>query len=203
MTCSSLSPKSNLKTVYSLLHSIAGSPSSSSSSPNFLNCFSSRESASVYAAYLRSHFSVSQPEALCSRARGYLSEVRRATHPEDSDSSFCSPSSPAEFLAAASNLSSSTATVPDKVAYPMLKHLPRSGMDFLLHIFNLSWSSHSFPSIWKISSIIPIHKMGKPLDSPASFRPISLTSCVSKLFERIILSRLLFFLESNSILSPR
>ena len=45
--------------------------------------------------------------------------------------------------------------------------------------------------------------MGKPLDSPASFGPISLTSCVSKLFERIILSRLLFFLESNSILSPR
>ena len=76
-------------------------------------------------------------------------------------------------------------------------------MDLLLYIFNLSWTSHSFSSIWKTSSIIPIHKMGKPLDSPASFRPISLTSCVSKLFERIILSRLLFFLESNSILSPR
>ena len=85
----------------------------------------------------------------------------------------------------------------------MLKHLPRSGMDLLLYIFNLSWSLHSFPSIWKTSSIIPIHKMGKPLDSPASFRPISLTSCISKLFECIILSRLLFFLESNSILSPR
>ena len=84
----------------------------------------------------------------------------------------------------------------------MLKHLLRSGMDLLLYIFNLSWSSHSFLSIWKTSSIIPIHKMGKPLDSPASFRPISLTSCVSKLFERIILSRVLFFLESNSILSP-
>ena len=44
--------------------------------------------------------------------------------------------------------------------------------------------------------------MGKLLDSPASFQPISLTSCVSTFFERIILSRLLFFLESNSILSP-
>ena len=44
--------------------------------------------------------------------------------------------------------------------------------------------------------------MGKPLDSPAFIRPISFTSCVSKLFERITLSRLLFFLESNSILSP-
>ena len=202
-TCTSLSPKSNPKSVHSLLRSIAGSPSSSSSSPNFPNCSSPRESASVYAAYLRSHFSVSQPKALRSRARGYLTELRQATCSVESHSSFCSPFSPAEFLAAASSLSSSTATGPDKVAYPMLKHLPRSGMDFLLYIFNLSWSSHSFPSIWKTSSIIPIHKMGKPLDSFASFRPISLTSCVSKLFERIILSRLLFFLESNSILSPR
>ena len=45
--------------------------------------------------------------------------------------------------------------------------------------------------------------MEKPLDFPASFRPISLTSCVSKLFERIILCRLLFFPESNSIFSHR
>ena len=201
-TCSSLSPKNNPKSVHSLLRSIAGSPSSSSSSPNFPNCSSPRESASVYVAYLRSHFSVSQPKALRSRARGYLSELRRATCSEESHSSFCSPFSLAEFLAAASNLSSSTATGPDKVAYPMLKPHPRSGMDFL-YIFNFSWSSHSFPSIWKTSSIIPIHKMGKPLDSIASFRPISPTSCVSKLFERIVLSRLLFFLESNSILSPR
>ena len=44
--------------------------------------------------------------------------------------------------------------------------------------------------------------MGKSLDSSTSFRPLSFTSCVSKLFERIVLSRLLFFLESNSILSP-
>ena len=202
MTCSSLSPKSNPKSVHSLLRSIAGSSSSSSSSPNFPNC-SPRKSASVYADYLRSHFSVSQPKALRSRARSYLSELRRATCPEESHLTLCSPFSPTKFLAAASNLSSSTATGPDKVAYPMLKHLPRCVMDFLLHIFNLSWSSHSFPSIWKTSSIIPIHKMGRPLDSPASFRPISLTSSVSKLFERIIPSRLLFFLESNSNLSPR
>ena len=156
----------------------------------------------VYAAYLKSYFSVFQPKALRSRARGYLSELRRATCPAESHLYFCSPFTLAEFLAAASNLSSSTATGPNKVTYPMLKHLPRSGMDFLLHIFTLSWSSHSFPLIWKTSSIIPIHKMGKPLDSPASFRPISLTSCVSKLFERIILSRLLFFQKSNFILSP-
>ena len=126
-TRSSLSPKSNPKSVHSLLCSIAGSPSSSSSSPNFPNCSSPRELALVYATYLRSHFSVSQPKAVHSRARGYLSELRRATCPVESHSSFCSPFSPTEFLAAASNLSSSNATGPDKVAYPMLKHLPRHG----------------------------------------------------------------------------
>ena len=116
---------------------------------------------------------------------------------------FYSPFSPAELLAAASNLSLSTATGSEKAFYSMLKHLPRSGMDFPVHIFNLSWTLHSFSSIWRTSSIIPIHKMGKPLDSPASFQPISLTSCISKLFQCIILSCLLLFLESNSILSPR
>ena len=59
-TCSSLSPKSNPKSVHSLLRSIVGSPFSS---PNFPNCSSPRESASVYAAYLISNFSISQPEA--------------------------------------------------------------------------------------------------------------------------------------------
>ena len=131
----------------------------------------------------------------CFSARGYLSEICQATCLEESHSSFCSPFSLAEFLAAAPNLSSSSATGPDEVAYLMPKHLPRSGMAFLLYIFNIYWSLHFFPSIWKTSSIITTHKMGKPLDSPASFRPISLTSCVSKLFERIILSHLLFFLE--------
>ena len=138
-TCSSLSPKSNPKSVHFIFCSIAGSSFSSySSSPNFPNCFSPRESALVYTAYLRSHFSVSEPKALRSRARGYLSELRRATCPEESRSSFCYPFFLTEFLAAASNLFSSTATGPDKVADPMLKHLPRSGMDLLLHIFNLS-----------------------------------------------------------------
>ena len=73
--------QSNPKTVYSVLRSIAGSPSSSSSSPNFPNCYSPSKSASVHAAYLRSHFSVSQPKTLHSRARGYLSEALLACPP--------------------------------------------------------------------------------------------------------------------------
>ena len=127
---------------------------------HFPNCSSPGESASLYAAYLRPHISVSQPKTLRSRARGYLTELRRATCPEEYHSSFCSPFSPTELLAAASNLSSSTATGPDKVAYPMLQHFPRSGTDFLispgLYIPFLPSGRHLllFPSTrWKTSRL--------------------------------------------------
>ena len=141
----------------------------------------------------------SAPKALRNRAGGYLSELRLATCPEESHSSFCSPFSPAEFLAAALNLSSSTATGPDKVAYPMLKHLPRSGMDFLQSFLDFAFLSFHLEDIFHYSH----PQDGKTSRLSCFLRPISLTSCVSKLFERIILSHLLFFLESNSILSPR
>ena len=72
-------------------------------------------------------------------------------------------------------------------------------MELPQHFFNLFWSLYFSPSIWKTSSVIPIYKMGKLLDCPAFFRPISLTSCVSKLF--IFLPH--HFIASNSILSPR
>ena len=129
-TCSSLSPKSNPNSVYSLLCSIAGSPSSSS---NFLYCSSLRESALVYAAYLRSYFFVSQPKALRSRARGYLSELRCATCLEESHSSFCSSFSPTELFAAAFNYS------PLDCRWPRQSCLSHAKASFLLwHGFSSS-----------------------------------------------------------------
>ena len=99
---------------------------------------------------------------------------------------------------AAANRSSSTTTESDKVANPMLKHIPRFGTDFRVHVFKLFLSLYSFPSIWKTSSIIFIHKMRR-----AFFPPTSHTFCISMLFERIILLYFVFsfFLDSNFILS--
>ena len=48
----------------------------------------------------------------------------------------------------------------------------------------------------------PILQPGKPSDSPSSYRPISLTFCTSKLFERMVLGRLTYFLEQQGTLSP-
>ena len=90
-----------------------------------------------------------------------------------------------------------------KLAVPsiVLKHLPEPAQLLLLSLFNRSWHSHTFPSCWKPTTIIPIHKPGKPTSSPSFFRPISLTSCIFKLFECLILFRLIFHLKSNHLLS--
>ena len=138
---------------------------------------------------------------LCLPARSYLSELRRNTSAGEFNSSLCSPFSSTELLVAATSRSSSTATSLDKIANHILKHIPRSGIEFCNHVFKLSWYLHSFSSIWKTPSIIPIHKMRRAFEFPAFFRPSSLTFCISMFFERIILSRVFFCLDSNFILS--
>ena len=108
-----------------------------------------------------------------SRTQRLPSDLLRATCPEEFHFSFWFLFCHAEFLAAATNLCSSSANGPSKIAYPTLKRLPRSELDFFLHLFNLAQSLHAFPFIWNTSSAIPIYRTLKPLDSPASFRSVS------------------------------
>ena len=77
---------------------------------------------------LRLNFSVSQ-KTLCRRARGYLSEESRFY--------FCSPLISNKFPTAATNLSFFIPIGLHRVANPMLKHLPHSGKNHLLHIQSL------------------------------------------------------------------
>ena len=145
-----LSPKSRLKRGTRK----TGFASLSSSFSNFFNCYSPRETTSIYANYLRSHFSMSQPKGLRRRARGYLSKLHRASCLEKSHFPFCSPLSSSEFLLAVANFPVSTATGSNALAFSTLKHIRRSDLGFLLHIFNLYWSLPSFLFIWKSSFII-------------------------------------------------
>jgi hypothetical protein len=46
------------------------------------------------------------------------------------------------------------------------------------------------PKDWKISEITMIPKKNNELDNPKSYRPISMTSCIAKLCEKLILSRI-------------
>ena len=94
-----------------------------------------------------------------------------------------------------------TAEGPDKIHYQLLKHLPTESMALLLDIFNYIWQSGDFPDCWREATVIPLPKPGKDHSDPNNYRPISLTSCVCKTFERMINDRLVWYLESNNILT--
>ena len=200
--CSSLSPKTRPSEIFSQLRSISGSPSSISSDlPNFPNYHTPVDCANQLSSHLQSHFSTQTPKPFRSTEKIHMNTIRTA-HCNALCSAFCSPFSSLKLSTAISQLSTSTSSGPDQITYPLLTHLPQSALHFFLYIFNLSWSTHTFSSSWKQSTIIPILKPGKPTDSPSSYRPISLTSFTSKLFERMVLGRLTYFLEQHSILSP-
>ena len=86
---------------------------------------------------------------------------------------------------------------PDNIPPSFLKNLGERAMQELLEIFNLSLSTSDLPQIWRNAIIIPLLKQGKPASNLASFRPISLTSCVVKLMERMLSERLYHLAESN------
>ena len=98
-------------------------------------------------------------------------------------------------------LSSSALTSPgeDNIRYEMITHLPESTKLFLLDVLNGIWTSHSSPDSWDLSVLIPGHKPGKDPELPQSYRPIALTSCLCKLFERMINNRLVWYLESKKL----
>ena len=57
------------------------------------------------------------------------------------------------------------------------------------------------PSSWNHALILPIPKPDKPASDPASYRPISLCSCICKVMERLATNRLTWKLENEKILN--
>ena len=94
----------------------------------------------------------------------------------------------------------------DKACGPdsILAHLLKVGADFicspLSRIFKLSLDSSSLPRDWITANIVPVHKKGDK-HLPSNYRPISLTSIVVKVMERIIHCQLSSALESNNLIS--
>ena len=108
--------------------------------------------------------------------------------------------SPRELKKIIKNLKNSKAPGFDCISNFLLKNLSRKALVYLTYIFNSCFKLSYFPKVWKHAIVIPIPKPGKDLSNPSSYRPISLLSTISKIFERTILKRLNDFISSNNIL---
>jgi len=112
----------------------------------------------------------------------------KSSYPSFFDAQFCLHE--LEELIASSREGSSPGS--DLISYSLLKLLPSIAIQKLLFIFNRMLLENSFPDDWREYDVVLINKN--------DFRPIALSSCVLKLFEKLIKSRLERFIELDMLL---
>ena len=97
-------------------------------------------------------------------------------------------------------LDTSKSKGPDGIPAIVLKTCAPELAHILNKLFQLSYTIGTFPTSWKQAHVFPIPKKGSK-SNPLNYRPISVTSLISKTMETIITKQLLTFLETNNLLS--
>ena len=198
---SNLSFRTDQANTWRVLRSHLGTPSPISNASLQLGtkvATTDREKAGLFAQ----HYYASARFKLDKQHRHLRKAVHRqcnTTPPQTSGS--CSPFTMKELFFAIKKLRTNKAAGPDDITNEMLTHLPTKTLESLLQLYNLSWETGKCPDIWRKAHIVPILKKGKSPSQLSSYRPISLTSCLCKLMERLVQTRLSYILESNDLLS--
>ena len=97
-------------------------------------------------------------------------------------------------------LSTSKSSGPDGIPAIVLKSCAPELAPVPNKLLQLSYNLGIFPSSWNLAHIFPIPKKGDKSD-PSTYRPIAITSLISKTMETIVTKQLLAFLETNNLLS--
>ena len=98
------------------------------------------------------------------------------------------------------DIPSSAAPGPDKLPALVLKQCKEQLALPIYNIWRKSLDTGDIPEILKNQGIVPIFKKGNK-SCPANYRPVSLTSHLIKLFERILRAKLVAYIEENNILT--
>ena len=97
-------------------------------------------------------------------------------------------------------LDTTKAVGPDKISPKLLKEASQELSVPLSKLFNLSLMLKKYPENWKYADVVPVFKKGDP-KIVNNYRPISLLSIISKVFEKCVYKYIHNFINNNNLLS--
>ena len=99
------------------------------------------------------------------------------------------------------NLDSSKVSGPDCMPLVVLKTYEPELSYILAKLFNNCLKESCFPDCWKVSSVVPVFKNVGERSTAKNYRPVSLLSVVSKVFEELVNNRIVDHLEKCGLFS--
>ena len=121
-------------------------------------------------------------------------------HNLDNNEYLNSPITPAEIEKCINKLKNSKSPGTDNIINEYIKQTKQLLLPVYTQLFNIILDTGIIPTSWVKGIIVPIYKnKGDSLD-PGNYRPITLLSCLGKLFTAVLNDRPNIFLEENDIL---
>lgn len=153
--------------------------------PDGINIYDSKSKAELFADTMYNQFQNNPGPPLPEVANSILK--LRDTNSPPSDIYV----SPKEVWNIVKRLPPAKAPGEDGITNKALKHLPKVAYTLLANIYTSCFRHSYFPVQWKKAQIVMIPKPMKNHLIPENHRPISLLNTMSKIFERIILTKLI------------
>ena len=94
------------------------------------------------------------------------------------------------------NLDLSEASGPDSIPVVVLKNCEPELSYILAELFNKCLKESCFPDYWKDSSMVPVFKNVGESSTAKNYRPVSLLSVVSKVYQKLVNNRIVFLISS-------
>ena len=109
--------------------------------------------------------------------------------------------SQSEILKAIKALKNNKTPGVDRVLNEYIKQTSTMFLPIYHKLFNMIFDSGILPDSWLVGIIKPIYKNKGNADDPSNYRPITILSCMGKLFTAVLNQRLTSFIEENNLLN--
>ena len=110
------------------------------------------------------------------------------------------PVYPAQIEEIISKLKNTSSFGLDMIDTYAIKLAQKELLPAITHIVNLSIMSQKFPSSWKKSKVIPLHKKDDKMD-PKNYRPVAIVPVLSKILEKAVFGQIMDYMTEKELIN--